>query len=200
MSLQHSSHEMELSRPTVVTGPTSEPVTLAEARRQLFLAEGDTSQDAELTSRIQAAREQWEHDTDSVLFTRTLSVTSERFAGREIQLESRPVTSITHIKYYDENDTLQTFSSSKYSLNAAEREIELDWNEVWPTTATRWDAITITYVAGIATVATIPAIAKQAMLLLIAYYHYGNRGDNDRPNDLRAYENLVRRYQRSSYP
>jgi len=38
------------------------------------------------------------------------------------------------------------------------------------------------------------------MLLLIAYYHYGNRGDNDRPNDLRAYEALCRRYQRSSYP
>jgi uncharacterized phiE125 gp8 family phage protein len=166
----------------------------------LFLAEGDTSQDAELASRIQAAREQWEHDTDSVLFTRTLSVTSERFGGREIQLQSRPVTSITHIKYYDENDTLQTFSASKYSLDAAEREIVLDWNESWPTTATRWDAVTITYVAGIATVATIPAIAKQAMLLLIAYYHYGNRGENDRPNDLRAYEALVRRYQRSSYP
>ena len=75
---------MDLSRPTVVTGPTAEPITLAEAKRQLFLAESDTSQDAELLLRIQAAREQWEHDTDSVLLTQTLSVTSEMFAGREI--------------------------------------------------------------------------------------------------------------------
>ena len=200
MSPQQTSAKMQLSRPTVVTGPTTEPITLAEAKRQLFLAESDTSQDAELTSRIQVAREQWEHDTDSVLLTRTISVTSEQFGGRQIELESSPVTSITHIKYYDDNDTLQTFSSSKYSLNAADGVIELDWAESWPTTSIRWDAITITYVAGIATVATIPAIAKQAMLLLIAYYHYSNRGDNDRPNDSRAYENLVRRYMRSSYP
>ena len=200
MSLQQSSYEMELSRPTVVIGPTSEPVTLAEAKRQLFLAESDTSQDAELTNRIQAAREQWEHDTDSCLFTRTLSVTAKQFGGREIELDTRPITSITHIKYYDPNDVLTTFSSSKYSLNAADGEIELDWAESWPVTSIRWDAITITYVAGYATVATIPAIVKQAMLLLIAYYHYGNRGDNDRPNDQRAYEALVRRYMRAGYP
>jgi uncharacterized phiE125 gp8 family phage protein len=183
-----------------VTGPTTEVVTLAEAKRQLFLAESDTSQDAELLLRIQAVREQWEHDTDSVLLTQTLSVTSEMFSGREIKLDRGPVASITHIKYYDSNDTLQTFSSSKYSLDPAEGEIELKWNESWPTTSIRWDAVKITYVAGNATVAAVPAIAKQAMLLLIAYYHYGNRGDNDRPNDLRAYEALVARYMRSSYP
>lgn len=200
MSLQQSAREMELSRPTVVTGPTAEPITLAEAKRQLFLAETDTSQDAELISRIQTAREQWEHDTDSVLLTQTLSVTSECFGGREIELDSRPVQSITHIKYYDENDTLQTLSSSKYSFDPTEREIELKWNEVWPITAIRWDAVTITYVAGKTSIAAVPAIAKQAMLLLIAYYHYSNRGDNDRPNDQRAYENLVKRYMRSSYP
>jgi uncharacterized phiE125 gp8 family phage protein len=200
MSLQQSTAKIELSRPTVVTGPTAEPVTLAEAKRQLFLAESDTSQDAELVSRIQAAREQWEHDTDSVLLTQTLSVTAEMFAGREIELDSRPVQSITSIVYYDENDTLQTFSSAKYSFNAAEREIELKWNEVWPVTEIRWDAVKITYVAGHTSVAAVPAIAKQAMLLLIAYYHYSNRGDNDRANDMRAYENLVRRFLRSSYP
>lgn len=190
----------EVSRPTVVTGPTAEPITLAEAKRQLFLAESDTSQDAELISRIQAAREQWEHDTDTYLLTQTLSVTLERFGEREIYLPGRPIQSITHIKYYDENDTLQTFSSSRYSFNAPEREIELKWQEQWPVTAIRWDAATVTFVAGHASIAAIPAIAKQAMLLLITYYQYSNRGDNDRPNDLRAYENLVRRFTRSTYP
>jgi uncharacterized phiE125 gp8 family phage protein len=193
-------HETEVSRPTVVTGPTAEPITLAEAKRQLFLAESDTSQDAELVNRIQAAREQWEHDTDTVMLTQTLFVTAEAFAGREIELSGRPIQSITSIQYYDENDTLQTLSSSLYSFNATEREIELKWNETWPVTSIRWDAVKVTYVAGGTSVAAIPAIAKQAMLLLVAYYHYSNRGDNDRPNDLRAYEALVRRFMRSSYP
>jgi len=190
----------EVSRPTVVTGPTAEPITLAEAKRQLFLAESDTSSDNELISRIQAAREQWEHDTDSYLVQQTLSVTLERFCGREIELNGRPIQSITHVKYYDENGTLQTLSPSKYSFNAAEREIELKWQETWPTTEIRWDAVTVTYVAGHSALSSIPAIAKQAMLLLITYYQFGNRGDNDRPNDNRAYEALVRRYMRAGYP
>lgn len=195
-----SSQSTRTSRPTVVTGPTAEPITLAEAKRQLFLAESDTSNDAELVNRIQAAREQWEADTDTVMLTQTLSVTADGFRGREIHLPSGPIQSVTSVQYYDENDSQQTFSSASYSLNAPEGEIELDWNATWPVTAIRWDAVTVTYVAGKTSLSSVPAIAKQAMLLLIAYYHLGNRGENDRPNDLRAYEALVRRFMRSSYP
>lgn len=200
MTTQQSRHTTKTSRPTVVTGPTAEPVTLAEAKRQLFLAESDTSQDAELVSRIQAAREQWEHDTDSAILTQTLSVTADGFRGREIILPSRPIQSVTHVKYYDDSDVLQTLSTSLYSLDINDRAVRLAWNATWPTTAIRWDAVTVTYVAGNTSLSAVPAIAKQAMQLLIAYYHYGNRGDNDRPNDQRAYEALVRRWMRSSYP
>jgi uncharacterized phiE125 gp8 family phage protein len=191
---------MELSRPTVVTGPTTEPITLAQAKNQLFLAESDTSQDVELTLRIQAAREQWEADTDSVMLTQTLSATAENFRGREFDLPSRPIQSITHVKYYDSSNVLQTLSSSLYSLDAKERSVELNWDASWPTTYTRWNSVIVTYVAGNATVAAVPAIAKQAMLLLVAYYHASNRGDNDRPNDRRAYESLVQKFMRSTYP
>jgi uncharacterized phiE125 gp8 family phage protein len=184
----------------VVTGPTAEPITLAEVKRQLFLGESDTSQDVKLVENIQAAREQWENDTDTIMLTQTLSVTAEMFAGREIYLPQRPIQSITHVKYYDDVNTLQTLSTSVYSFNAPDRKIELAWNETWPTTYIRWDAVTVTYVAGNTSVASVPAIAKQAMLLLIAYYNLANRGDNDRPNDCRAYEHLVKRYMRSSYP
>jgi uncharacterized phiE125 gp8 family phage protein len=200
MTTRQSQHTTKVSSPTVVTSPTAEPITLAEAKRQLFLGESDTSQDAELISRIQAAREQWEHDTDSVMLTQTLSVTADRFAGREIMLPGRPIQSIVHVKYYDDLDTLQTLSTSLYSLDAKDRAVRLAWNATWPTTYLRWDAVTVTYVAGLTSLAAVPAIAKQAMLLLIAYYHYANRGDNDRPNDLRAYEALVTRFMRSSYP
>jgi uncharacterized phiE125 gp8 family phage protein len=188
------------SSPTVITGPTAEPITLAEAKRQLFLAESDTSQDAELISRIQAAREQWEHDTDSVMLTQTLSVTADRFVGREIMLPKRPIQSIVHVKYYDDLDTLQTLSTSFYSFDPQSRAVRLNWNSTWPTTYLRWDAVTVTYVAGLATLPAVPAIAKQAILLLVAYYHYANRGDNDRQNDQKAYEALVRRFLRAGYP
>ena len=200
MSVLQSRTTTQVSKPTVVTGPTVEPVTLTEAKRQLFLSEADPSNDAEMIDRIQAAREQWEHDTDSAVLTQTLSVTAEFFRGREIMLPSRPIQSITHVKYYNTDNTLTTLSSALYSLDAKERAIRLGWDSSWPTLYSRWDAAIVTYVAGYATAATVPQIAKQAMLLLIAYYHYANRGDNDRQNDRRAYENLVLRFMRSTYP
>lgn len=198
--LTQSNRSSKVSRATVVTAPTLEPVTLAQVKRQLFMSESDTSNDYELNSRIQAAREQWEHDTDSAVLTQTLSVTLGMFTVDQIEIPSRPIQSITHLKYYDGSDVLQTFSSASYSLDKPRRRVVLDSTESWPTTYDRWDAVTITYVAGFASVALVPAIVKQAILLLITYYQFSNRGDNDRPNDLRAYENLVRRYQRSSYP
>jgi uncharacterized phiE125 gp8 family phage protein len=197
---QSAKHTTQTSRPTVVTGPATEPLTVNEAKRHLFLAQSDTSQNIELANRIKAAREQWEHDTDSVIFTQTLSVTADRFGGREIVLPSEPIQSVTHVKYYDDANVLQTLSTDLYSVDLPESTIRLVWNASWPTTYIRWDAITVTYVAGNATVAAVPEIAKQAMLLMVGYYHYGNRGDNDRQNDRRAYEALVRRYMRSSYP
>jgi uncharacterized phiE125 gp8 family phage protein len=127
-------------------------------------------------------------------------VNAEAFAGREIVLPGKPIQSVTHVKYYDDLNTLQTLSTSLYSVDLAERTIRLNWNITWPTTYIRWDAVQVTFVAGNTALSAVPAIAKQAMLLLITYYHFGNRGDNDRPNDMRSYEALVRRYMRSTYP
>lgn len=197
---QSSLTQTIVSKPTVITPAVSEPITTAEAKRQLFLAESDTSHDAEIVSLIQAAREQWERDTDTTMLTTTLRVNAERLNGREVKLPSRPIQSVTSFTYYDSVNALQTLSTSIYSLDAQSRAIRLTWNESWPVLAIRWDAVAITYVAGYTDRALIPAIAKQAMLLLVGYYGFGNKGDNDRPNDLRAYENLVLKFMRSSYP
>lgn len=200
MYQQSSLNETTTSRPTVVTGPTSEPVTMQEAKRQLFIAETDTSHDEEVVHLVQAAREQWEHDTDSSMLTQTLRVTAERLSGREIKLPSRPLQSVTSVTYYDSEDVSQTLATSVYSVDTSSERIVLKWNQSWPTLAIRWDAVTITYVAGNTNRSAIPSIAKQAMLLLIGYYGFGNRGDNDRPNDFRAYQMLVQKFMRSSYP
>jgi uncharacterized phiE125 gp8 family phage protein len=190
----------EVSRPTVVTAPASEPITSAEAKRQLFIATSDTTHDDDITRTIQVAREQWEHDTDSAVYTQTLSVKLEGFGCEAIYLPSRPIQSITSIAYYDSGDDLQTLSTDVYSLDAGNRAVRLKVDQSWPATSGRWDAITITYVAGYSSVALVPAVAKQAMLLLVGYYFDANRGDNDRPNDLAAYEKLVKRFMRSTYP
>jgi uncharacterized phiE125 gp8 family phage protein len=189
-----------VSTMTVVTPPASEPITLEEAKKHVFIADSDNSFDQELIFAIQAAREQWESDTDTATISRTVSVTLDYFSGQVIELLMRPMRSVTSVVYYDQNDAIQTLSTSIYHVDLPGRAIRLVENESWPTTAIRWDAVTITYVIGEASRAAVPAVAKQAMLLLIGYYTMQNKGDNDRPYDLRAYESLVNKFRRSSYP
>jgi len=189
----------EVNRSTVTTSPAMEPLTLAEAKSQCFVAMSDTMHDERLIATIQAAREQWENDTDSAMISQTLQTKRSCFYGTALCLLSRPLQSVTSITYFDDGNDLQTLSSDVYSLDAEARSVRLKFDKVWPSTYTRWDAVAITYVAGYAARNLVPSVAKQAMLLLVGYY-FEQRGDNDRPYDNRAYESLVRRYMRSSYP
>lgn len=192
--------EIKTSRPELVTAPSALPVTTAQARTHVHLASDDTTHDTELGDILGAAVEQWESDTDSVLMERTLRVYLEMLGDDEIYLPSRPVASITNVKYYDDGDTLQTLASTVYSLDKGARAVRLNWNQVWPSTSTRWDAAQVNYVAGYASADDVPNIAKRAILLLVGYYFAANRGDNDKPADMRAYERLVQHHLRSTYP
>lgn len=188
------------SRPTTTVLPTQEPLTLNEVKLHVNVAESDATYDSELVRAIQTAREQWEHDTDTRLMTQTVTVNFEQFVGQIVELPLRPIQSVTSVVYYDGNDVEQTLSTDVYDVDLKSRSLRLRTNQSWPTLAVRWDAITVTYLVGYATQQLVPAIAKQAMLLLCGYYFEGNRGDNDRPNDMRAYEALVTRFMRSTYP
>lgn len=192
--------ETKTSRPELVTAPTLRPVTLEQARTQVFLASDDTTHDTELADIIDVAAEQWESDTDSILMSRSLRVYLEVFDDDEIYLPSRPIQSITSVLYYDDSDTQRTLATSVYDLDKGARAVRLKWSQVWPSTSIRWDAAQINYVAGYSTAAEVPNIAKRAVLLLVGYYFAANRGDNDKPQDMRAYERLVQHHLRSTYP
>lgn len=190
----------EVSRATLVTPPASEPVSLAEARKQLELPTDDTTHSDHLTLLIQAAREQWEHDTDSCCLTQTWRLYLPYFCGSVIDLPKRPIQSVS-ITYYDSGDVSQTLATSVYALDTDNRKIRLKSLQTWPTTYERFDAVTITFVAGYTSAALVPAIHKQAMRLLIG--HYFESRDmimSESLQSMPAYEALVGRFLRSSYP
>lgn len=184
--------------PELVTGPTAEPLTLAEAKKQVEIASTDTTHDSQLQMLITDAREQWENDTDSVCCFQTYKIRFRAFYD-ELKLPKSPVHSITHIKYFNADNSITTWASNKYQLHGSD--IRVAYLETIPAYAARWDAWEVQYKVGYSQDGTlVPAIAKRAMLLLIGYYFDGNRGDNDRANDLRAYEALVNKFMRASYP
>lgn len=186
-------------RSTVVTPPVTEPVTIHEAKRHVELAASNTDHDVLLFQQITAAREQWERDTSQCLIARTLQLKLANVTDG-LRLPDRPVTAISSIRFYP-STTIETLSTDIYELDTSTSTLRLKYNQVWPSWSERWDAWEINYTAGEHTDSTsVPAICKQAILLYVGYLFRGNRGDDDRPNDLRAYEALVARHMRSNYP
>ncbi len=187
--------------PELVSGPATEPLSLSEAKAQLSIASSDTSHDAVVASLISEAREQWEHDTSTVTCHQTVKVITDMMDD-EVYLPRRPIASITHIKYYDTNNVLQTLSPTIYQLDKGRRSVRLAYDKDYPVTAVRWDAWQITYVCGYsADGALVPAIAKRAMLLLVGHY-FENRDMLVPPSAMSfmPYESLVARFTRSNYP
>ena len=188
----------QILTPEIVTRPTSEPLTLTEAKKHLEIAASDTSHDEHVASLITQAREQWERDTDTACCTQTWRVKVGSWQDG-IVLPKRPVSSITSIQYYDGANNLQTLSTLIYQLDAPKRQLKLAYQQVLPATSARWDAWTITYVCGYSADGLyVPAVAKSAMKLLIGYMFENRDMLMTSSND--AYEALVLRYIRSDYP
>ena len=161
----------------------------------------DTTHDTKLTRFIGAAREQVEADTGYALTTQTFSLSRTRFPdGDEIKIPVRPVQSISSVTYYDANDTQQTLSTDVYGLNARRRVVYLKYNQSWPNLTERPDGITVTLVAGYGAAANVPYEFRQAILLQVAKW-FEHRGDESKmPAHDTAYERIVKKLLRSSYP
>ena len=183
----------------VVTPPTSEPVTIAEAKVQLNIAVSDDAHDLELASLIAAAREEWERDTSTALITRTIEHRMPAFSGI-VKLTVRPVVSITSVKYIDEAGAEQTVASSDYYLDTDEVRFLDAFTR--PTTQTRSEAVRVTYTAGYGnSSAFCPQLDRMAIKLSLAN-RFENRDMmvNSIIYTRTAYEALVAKKMRASYP
>lgn len=181
-------------RPILVTAPTTDAVTIEQAKKQCEIAESDTAHDEHLYQLIDRARDEFEADCDLCIKSQTWRVYTDDMDDG-MQLQKGPIQSITSIKYYDNTNTQQTLATSVYGFDAANRKIRLKYDQVWPPFTSRWDAWEITYLCGYSTV---PPMAVQAMLILIEKYFLGR--ESLKEPEFRTYQRLVSKMQRSTYP
>jgi len=141
----------------VVTAPSYEPVSLAEARKWLRLEDDDTASTAVLQLLIKAMREDAENLTQRAFIQRTLKLSIDNWPtdsqyGLKIDLPFPPVASVTTFKYYDTDGVLQTLATDQYDLHTEQEPafIVPAHQVTWPTIRLRPDAIQITFVAGYA--------------------------------------------------
>lgn len=160
----------------IITAPTIEPVTLAEAKAQCRV--DISTDDALLMSLITAARIYCERTDWRAYLTQTIELWLEAWpADDRIVLPRPPLQSVSKIEYYGTDDTKYTLAGTVYGVdaNSTPGAVRLKYNQAWPATSLRsYSAICVTYVAGWTNPEDVPQTIRQAMLLLIGHW-YENR-------------------------
>lgn len=156
----------------LVTGPATEPLTSSEVK--LFLKVDVATDDDLITIFIKAARESAENFMGRQLVSATWEEYLDEFPD-VIDLLPCPVTSVTSIKYYDSDGTLQTLAASVYDADVVSEPARIAeaYGQSWPDTQERLNAVVVRYVAGYS---SIPSTIKAGMLLHIGHL-YENRQD-----------------------
>lgn len=170
---------------SVITGPAAEPITLAEAKKHLELAEYIEQHDVKIGSLISAARERAEAITGRQLMTATLELRLDRFpsGNEEIKLPRPPLQSVASVKYQDTTDTQQTLSSANYKVITAREpgEVHLKFGQAWPVANYEDDVVVVRYVAGYTSSANVPNTIKLAMLIMVSDWFWDRSGMNETP-------------------
>ena len=162
------------------TAATSEPIALSEAK--LFLKVDTSDDDALIGTIISSAREYVEIFTGYQLLSATYTQYLDKFPNKNtaIELLMNPVSAVTHVKYYDSDNTLQTWNTSNYDtdLKGKPARITLANDATFRTVYDRTNAVEIKFVAGYASTSAtgFPKQLLNAMYLIIGHL-YENRQD-----------------------
>lgn len=162
---------------TVITGPATYPLTLAETKE--FLRVDHNVEDSVVLSLIAAEVARMEAETGRALMSQTVEQYFDCWPwGRTIELDITPASSITSVKYLDSAGAETTFSSGNYTtdLLSIKPRIVLNDNASWPSHGSFPNAVRVRYVAGYADAASVPAALKLAILHRIAFA-YEHRED-----------------------
>jgi uncharacterized phiE125 gp8 family phage protein len=159
------------SRPERTVAPTFEPISLSDAKLHLRIDASNSDHDTSLGYLISAAREAFERETDFVCCTSTWRERLDEWPSDEIALGKRPVASVSSVAYVDADGNTQTWSSANYALDNGRgmptvvRAYDVDY----PTIRSQYNAITVTYICGVAQ-ASVPENVKHAIRLLVGMY------------------------------
>lgn len=161
-----------------VTAPTTEPVSLAEAKAHLRVDTND--EDAYISNLIVAARQWAENYTRRRFITQTWDYYLDEFPAC-IEVPYPPVQSVTSVKYNDADGAEQTLASSGYRVDSTSLppRISPSYGNSWPATRSESNAVVVRVVVGYGAATAVPQAIKQAILLKVEDLYDVQRGCGD---------------------
>ena len=153
-----------------------------------FLHLNDTSESVLIGSLIDAAADKWTNDTGGHVFcSQTLRLNLDKWPNScqpyqiaypnpsVIYIPRGPVTSVTSVQYLDTTATWQTLSSWTADTNSTPTRIVLPAN-LPQLHQTQLPSVRVTFVAGYANAAAIPATALVGIRLAAAHWYEQRSG------------------------
>lgn len=154
---------------------STEPVTVSEAKAHLRVNHSDD--DSYISDLITASRQSAEISVGRVLgdsATYLVSYASFPVYRDFLKIPYPPLLSVSHLKYYDLSDTLQTVPTNQYVVNSDVTDsalIGFKDNFSRPVLSRERKApVQLTFTAGYNS-AVVPKPIKQAILLLVSHYY-----------------------------
>jgi uncharacterized phiE125 gp8 family phage protein len=156
----------------LVIPAVADPITLEDAKTFCRI-DGDV-EDSLIVGMIKAATGITQNYAWMQWVTATYRTKIDRLE-HEIFIWKNPVKTIQSVTYYDENNVLQTLSTSKYSFGLMNGCGVIRIKEV-PRTYDRVDCVSILFTCGYGNQIAVPAEVKSAMYLTIGHL-YEHRED-----------------------
>lgn len=161
----------------LITPPTAEPVSVETAKN--FLRVDGTEDDALIQQLIKAARETGEELSRRSFMTQSWEMSLDKWPStRLLRLYRPPLQSVTSVKYLDVESVEHSWTD--YMADIRDEPGMIVFRSVPSTNLLESGAITVRFVAGYSSEATVPERIKQTILALVAHW-YENRDSHDVP-------------------
>ena len=164
----------------ITVQPTTEPVSLAEAREQMRNEELSFDDDY-VTALIKAARKYCENYCNRGFITQTW-VENRNYFVEPLLLSKNPVQSVTSLKYYDIDDAQQTLATANYQVDILSQNAKIyeGISAGFPSISSSViNPIEITYVVGYGDdAADVPEDIRHAIKMMISFLYENREGVN----------------------